>query len=68
MSVGEVATVEGANLAFAVFDDSPCWIMFPRAGSVECFFHVVLVFEVFRDKSECVSALLDYIMDHVRKI
>ncbi len=31
--------MEGANLGFSVFDDAPSWIVFPRAGCVECVFH-----------------------------
>jgi hypothetical protein len=54
VSVGKIPAVEGANLAFAVFDDAPCGIMFPRGGSVECFIHVWLVgfwFALWREKS-----------------
>jgi hypothetical protein len=36
-----------------VFDDAPNWIMLPRAGSVECFFHYFgwLVGVLWREKS-----------------
>lgn len=44
--------MEGANLTFAVFDDAPSWIVFPRGGSVECIIHFwFCVVVLWREKS-----------------